>query len=119
MNNDLWFHGTSLYFTSWAIPSGPLKHKGDIAAHSAIFLTTDEEFARLSADGGRGLCSAKIRPSSTLLDMTQASEDESESFRLKVAAKNFGKKKFTRSVSGILGRCLENGCNYEVCTTRT
>jgi hypothetical protein len=77
----VWFHGTDETFHEWVFPP-PEKpgNEGIVVAHSAVYLTTHEEFAR--AAGGK-LCSAQLQPFAKTLDTAQDSR-ALESLRLAV-----------------------------------
>jgi uncharacterized protein YbjQ (UPF0145 family) len=87
-----WMHGTQVYFTNWTLPLGRLKHKGGLDAHSAIFFTTDKEFALGAAQNYGGLCSAQLLPSANVLDMNSCSASESENYRVKCSQKKMGRQ---------------------------
>lgn len=75
-----WFHGTHALFEAWQIPPPPKPGQGMLVAHTALFLTSDEQFA---AGAGSGLCAARLVESARVLDATHPSQ-ESESLRKQV-----------------------------------
>lgn len=59
---DNWIHGTEVYFKEWILPIPKPKHKGGLDAHSAIFFTTSNEYARGCGEDEGGVVSARIKP---------------------------------------------------------
>ena len=90
--DELWLHGTEVYFDSWQLPQGKQTHKHGVNPLSAIFLTTSQEFALDAASSSGGLCSATLINKPNILDMNNCSVEESEQYRLQVLSKPLGQK---------------------------
>lgn len=60
-----WFHGTDSPFTDWSYPPPVKKGSEQLVAHSAIFLTTDELYAR---GAGKHVCQARFHRVPSLID---------------------------------------------------
>jgi len=91
MDEEVWLHGTEVYFDKWKLPLGKQPHKGGMDSHSAIFFTTSREYALSAANGSGGICSAKLQSANTL-DMNNCPNAESERYRMQVAQKNIGRR---------------------------
>lgn len=87
-----WIHGTEVYFSKWKLPLGKQPHKGGMASHSAIFLTTSKEYALGAANGSGGLCSASLIKGSNILNMNNCSSSQSEAYRKQCSNKALGSK---------------------------
>jgi hypothetical protein len=75
-----WLHGTNTVFERFEFP--PPQKKGDELSvpHTGVFLTLHRDYAE---SAGQGLCSAKLRSSARVLDLTYPSK-ESETLRREV-----------------------------------
>lgn len=92
MDEEVWLHGTEVYFEEWKLPLGKQPHKGGMESHTAIFFTTSREYALGAANGSGGICSAKLLSSSKILDMNNCSSTESEQYRSQVSKKYIGRR---------------------------
>lgn len=92
MNSKIWLHGTAKYFDQWDLSSRKLSHKNGMPSHSAIFFTTNKEYAIGASDGTNGLCTAELLEGANVLDMNKCSTAESERYRLQVEKKRLGHK---------------------------
>ena len=89
---EQWIHGTEVYFEEWLLPLPKPKHKGGLEAHSALFFTTNKEFALVCANGTGGLVSTAIKSDAKVLDMGNCTPEESEAFRLQALSKQVSSK---------------------------
>lgn len=93
MNNaNAWLHGTSVYFEQWALPAAAQPHNRGLETHSAIFFTTNREYALRASQGTGGICSAHLIESANVLNMNNCTAEASEQYRLQVYKKNIGSK---------------------------
>lgn len=63
--DEIWFHGTNNPFPDWSFPPPIKKGSERLVPHSAIFLTTDELYAR---GAGKHLCQTCFIRSPKLID---------------------------------------------------
>lgn len=99
MTTEIWLHGTEVRFSQWCIPGTQL-HKNGAPSHSAIFFTTDRNFALAAANGKGFLCQARLDSKAKILDMNQPGALLSEIYRGKVLAKPIGSKHIQVSQAG-------------------
>lgn len=78
--NELWYHGTNIYFNEWQIPPPPKPGEHLAVPHTAMFFTAHLDYAE---GAGSGLCTARLRASARVLDATKPSV-ESEALRCEV-----------------------------------
>ncbi len=79
INHPCWYHGTSSRFQSWQIP--PPRKDPFLVPHSAIFLTTEKDFA---SGAGTEISVSSIVLNANILDCTLKSDDL-EKLRLKAS----------------------------------
>jgi len=79
LGHPCWYHGTSTKFQTWQIP--PPKKDSVLVAHSAIFFTTNKNFA---LGAGPVVSKSSISPRANILDCTIKSS-ALEQLRLKVS----------------------------------
>jgi hypothetical protein len=79
VGHPCWYHGTSTKFQAWQIP--PPRKDPVLVAHSAIFFTTNRDFA---LGAGPEVSTSSISPSAKILDCTAKSR-VLEQLRLKVS----------------------------------
>jgi len=73
-----WFHGTEQDFDAWIIPPPPKSGQKFLVPHTAIFFTSDLDFAK---GAGKKIAKVSISSSSRILDTT-ANYEASERLRL-------------------------------------
>ncbi len=83
---DILYHGTNLKFDKWKV--GHQAHNKGYKAHSALFFTTDEEYARNSGCN-KYLASFKYKSGACkrILDLRNCSDEVYENFRNHVIEK--------------------------------
>ncbi|MFQ2108818.1 hypothetical protein [Aeromonas sp. Marseille-Q5825] len=78
LNLPCWFHGTEQYFDTWIIPPPPKPREILLVPHTAIFFTSDMNFAK---GAGKRIAKVSISSHSKILDTT-ANYAASENLRL-------------------------------------
>lgn len=78
LDSPCWFHGTEQDFDTWIIPPPPKPGEKLLVPHTAIFFTSDLEFAK---GAGKKIAKVSISSSSNILDTT-ANYEASERLRL-------------------------------------
>lgn len=91
-NQPVWLHGTSTYFEQWALPTCAQPYNRGFESHSAIFFTTDKNYAMKAACNSDGLCTANLIDSARLLNMNDCAPELAERYRLRVLQKSIGSK---------------------------
>jgi len=81
LDSPCWFHGTEQYFDAWIIPPPPKPGEDLLVPHTAIFFTSDLNFAK---GAGNKIAKVSISSSSRILDTT-ANYQASEKLRLSLS----------------------------------
>ena len=78
LDSPCWFHGTEQAFDTWLIPPPPKPGENLLVPHTAIFFTSDHDFAK---GAGNKVAKVSISSSSRILD-TMENYEASEKVRL-------------------------------------
>ncbi|MFQ2468542.1 hypothetical protein ACK312_09590 [Aeromonas caviae] len=81
LNLPCWFHGTEQDFDTWIIPPPPKSGEILLIPHTAIFFTSDIDFAK---GAGKKIANVSISSHSKILDTT-ANYEASENLRLSLS----------------------------------